>query len=272
MNYKPFLKKHTLTLAIAFIALQIAELDAQAGYFRFWRGEKLESIDHTVFKNRLNENLLPATGALFQQNSGLVAYQPYMFTSAHDIHYGLPSEVALLEYTDEATYAAYRATDAGKAYGDLHWNLFEKTKSGSLVPEAYLGMIQTNHAYAITAPNQSLWENGITDVRVYFRDSRFNEADYLKSIQTHIAFTSGFSPLAYFVLVDTNYVLEYVLWSNLESRTAAERTTDEVYNPATQQMETVYYDTLSEITAYPLVRKSIFPGRVIQEGSGILYK
>lgn len=233
---------------------------ANAAYYRFWRGEKLATINHSQFETLLNTRLLPGTARLFDRPSGLQQYMPFLFTANQNEGQGFPSEMALLEYNDEATYLTYRATEEGKQYGDLHWEMFEKTRSGSLVPQPYQQAVELEKAY-IVKPGLE-WNKGLVFVRVYLRDHRFSDTEYLNSIQEHIDFNMNVStsprnpegPEAFILLVAQNYVVEYIQWKSQDLANAAEETAVDHFDPATGQIETFVMDSLAEITAVPVIR------------------
>jgi len=203
------MKRRPLALAV-FLGLVVVGADAQAGYFRFWRGYKRADLTEQQLVDGLNARLLPATGALAQSDAHLTSYQPVVPEVAPQAQYGLPHEVALVEYQDEASYLKFRATPLGQAYGDMHWELFSKDLSKSAVPEPYVGVVATAKAYEVV--KAASWSQGKNDFRVYPRAEGLTDADYLAWVRSHIESVRASAPAGLIVLVDASYVLEYVSW------------------------------------------------------------
>ena len=133
-----------LFLILAGLSAQLSVHSAWADpYHRFWRGTKLAELSDDDFVNGLNQTFIPETiqtGA----TKGLFAYQPVLVQGNAHL---LPDEVALVSYRDEASYDAIRSTQEGQDYSALHWKYFDKSKSMSLVPEHYSGVLVFEHAY-----------------------------------------------------------------------------------------------------------------------------
>lgn len=93
-------------------------------YHRFWRGMKRADLSWTQFSTGLNQVFIPAT-VQTGSGKGMIAYQPVLAEGEQ----GLPDEIALVSYTDLATYNSLYSTDAGKAYQNLHWQYFDQATS-----------------------------------------------------------------------------------------------------------------------------------------------
>ncbi|HTL12973.1 MAG TPA: hypothetical protein VL588_10820 [Bdellovibrionota bacterium] len=200
--------KHRL-LAAAALSLFFAA-QAQAGYYRFWRGYKRADLSEQQLVDGLNARLIPATGALAQSDAHLTSYQPVVPEATLQARYGLPHEVALVEYQDEASYLKFRATPLGQAYGDMHWELFGKDVSKSAVPEKYVGTVTTGKAYEVV--ESADWNLTQNEFRVYPRAEGSTDGDYLAGVRAHVETVRAGGPAGLIVLVDPAYVLEYVGW------------------------------------------------------------
>jgi len=133
---------------------------SQAAYYRFWVGYKKEDVTQDHFQNGLNSSFFGETIRV-GKGKGLISYQPAIL----DGKGGKPSEVALVAYESVAKYNEIRNTPAGKAYGEMHWDYFDKTKSKSAVPEEFHGSLEDGHAYDLF-PDFSSWKNAKTFVKV----------------------------------------------------------------------------------------------------------
>lgn len=177
-------------------------------YHRFWRGAKRADLDWAQFQTGLNQVFIPATvrtGA----GKGMTAYEPVLLEGVK----GLPDEIALVSYADQAAYNALYSTDAGKAYQNLHWDYFDRPNSHSLVPQAFTGSAEIDKAYDLH-PQYSGWMENTTTVLAYFRKQDEVSADFLKRAQDHLARAFSTDPksgiLDRAVLISQDYWLEYV--------------------------------------------------------------
>jgi hypothetical protein len=136
----------------------------EASFNRFWIGYKLKNLSTPAFLNNLNNRLLPDLIKL-AAGKGLVSYSPYVSPMSIE---GVPDEIALITYQDEAIYTKIRSTPTGKAYGDLHWELFQRDLSKSTVSEQYLGHFEEGKAYELDSKFED-WQKGTTYVSVYRR-------------------------------------------------------------------------------------------------------
>lgn len=192
------------------VALLLSQSFAHAApYYRFWRGWKLDTLSDSGFQMGLNSSLIPATiqvGA----GKGLIGYLPFLPTISKNKF--VPDELALVIYSDEASYRQIRSTKAGQAYADLHWQFFDQSKgSKSLVPEPYIGNIENEKSYDILQSNAD-WKKGhvIFTTSVIKGDFR----PYLNSMK-HEFSRKGLA--SHVVLVQGKLLYEYQLWKDRAS-------------------------------------------------------
>lgn len=193
-----------------FLVILVLTLQTNANaapFYRFWRGWKIDNLSRVQFQNGLNTGFLSTTVQV-GQGKGLVGYLPVLLPETNPA-LQLPDEMALVIYSNEASYQAIRNTPEGKAYSDLHWTLFDKNKgSKSLQPEAYQGRTESEHAYDILQSNAD-WKQG----HVVFITSQI-KADIRPYLNT---MATGFSKrglLSYLILIQGNILYEYQLWKD----------------------------------------------------------
>ncbi len=257
-----------LTSIALSITLSIVASSAEASFFRFWRGSRIPGLSSTQFQMGLNQSLLPATGRLAGTEARLRSYQPVLLPP-ESISAGFPDEVALVEYESEASYKAFRSTAAGQAYGDLHWNFFDKDHSGSLVPEQYRGVIEFEHAYDAVGTEVN-WYHGIATFRVFQRSAGFSDEEFKSSIRSHIEHLLDHQVKGLLLLATQQYVMEYALWENTENQELADATT--TLNRNGRAGPDVVDDELVEITSRTVMNTLLQCGRQIEYGMGLRYR
>jgi hypothetical protein len=193
----------TLSLLI-FGAANLAHADT---YHRFWRGMKSSNLNWAQFETGLNQVFIPAT-VQTGSGKGMIGYEPVLFEGSH----GLPDEIALVSYSDKATYDSLYSTAAGKAYQNLHWSYFDQSSSHSLVPQPYVGAVDLEQAYDLV-PSYDEWMKNTTTVAVFFRAPQEVSTDYLKRAQEHIdhdlASDAQNGVFDRVILISGNYWIEY---------------------------------------------------------------
>jgi len=194
---------------IAVVALAAGIESAQAAtYHRFWRGTKLATLSAGEFIQGLNQVFIPAT---VQTGAGkrMIAYEPILTAGIEN----LPDEVALVSYENKATYDSLYATDAGKAYQNLHWQYFDRSSSHSLTPCPYIGKVEIEQAYDLH-PEYADWRKNQTTVAVFLRRSDESDPAYLVRVAEHLNADLIRDPkdgvLDRTILVAQSYWLEYV--------------------------------------------------------------
>lgn len=195
---------------------------ADEGFVRFWRGVPLERFSTDEFKDGLNRIFVPDTWRLAETSAKLRSYQPVLLPQSFISTPHLPLEVALVHYASESDYRAYRATPAGEAYSNLHWDYFAKEQSKSVVAEKFEGKIEFEHAYQLAGlPTNA--QNVVPTFRASLRAAGQSDEAYLQSVGSHVLSVKNQQPTSYFILASQDYVLEYIGWSSLEDRERAPR-------------------------------------------------
>lgn len=255
---------HFLTILTG--ALSLGASSADASYYRFWRGMMRSDLTIEAFITGLNQRLLPATGALTYTEARLRSYQPVM-PSLHLMgRLNLPTEVALVEYETIEGYQSFRSTDAGRAYGDLHWEFFNKDRSKSAVPEVYTGRAEFGKSYDLVG-GQGRWRLGGGYFRVFARSHGFDERDYLESIRSHINHVMSTRPIGFILLVDETYVMEYVQWKSPSGHEQVNRTIIDSRHSRSH----IILDDLAEVTGQMLMDQQTVPSTSIGFGRSLLF-
>lgn len=225
---------------------------AQAAYVRIWRGHQKAELSTAAFVQGMNHALLPATGELAHGQARLQSYLPVILPEELK-EAGLPAEVALLSYESEEAYRAYRATPEGIHYGNMHWDLFDRATSGSLVPTPYAGSVAFEQAYEVAGQDPT-WSQGEAFFRVLKREPGLSDPEFLAVITTRIESTRRGNPISYYVVVARDYALEYLNTEAKTSDTSALTSTFETALP--------FNKTLAVGTGvrYPVTVDPAFPG------------
>lgn len=194
------------------LLISVFSASAEATYYRFWRGKKLPAMSSGQFLSDLNEKLLPATGELMTSPAQLRSYHPVTPNQNLTARFDLPDEFALLEYESKEAYQAYRSTAEGKAYGDLHWLMFDKNNSKSLEPAPYQGTVALEQAYDLYGRGAD-WEQGVAYIRIYQRQLGISDEEFLEKVRHYFDYLHRSQATAVVALISQNQVLEYSLWS-----------------------------------------------------------
>ncbi len=196
----------TLTLMMPALA------QASAPYYRFWQGWKLDTIENGAFLDGLNKTFIMST-VQTGSDKGLIAYLPFVMNLADkrppELASVLPEEIALVVYRSQKEYKDLFATEEGKRYSALHWNYFERSKSKSLVPEAFPKGSQSamGHAYDLLQ-SEADWQTGRPSVEGLASGGQVDA--YLEALKSH---SKRIGLDAAVVLIAEGYRLEYLLWS-----------------------------------------------------------
>lgn len=96
-----------------------------SGELRIWLGWRKPDVQAggsgwDAFMRQLRQRFIPATWRVMPR-FGLTAYVPSVLRPQGD---GLPDEVALLAYTSRPAYAAHKQDPLGKAYSEMHDEVF----------------------------------------------------------------------------------------------------------------------------------------------------
>ncbi len=210
------------TLAFTFLLIftQLALAASDAGYFRVWQGFKLPHLSNSAFNNSL-PSFMNTTVSLYGEvlNQYLVAVPP---SYKPDF---IPDEFALIALTDETSYREIRATPEGQAYGESHWQLFDKSISKSLplsvdIPDT----LESNQSYnLISEPTD--WTKGVTTFYLGLRKSNLPANLFLKYLSDHVQLATLFlKPMGlrgYIVIANDNYEAAYMNWESEEAMNQA---------------------------------------------------
>ena len=196
-----------IIILLAMTLLSVA--DTQASYFRFWRGYMQEEMTSQEFTRALNSKMLPETGKLASTSAQLLSYHPVMPTLKNISRYDLPHEMALVEYESQESYNTYRNTRNGRAYSDLHWDVFSRGTSKSAVPETFRGALEFGKSYQIVTAANS-WNNYDVTFNIYVRKAGVSDSEYALALRGHLEKQKKPRPAGLIVLIDRNYMLEFV--------------------------------------------------------------
>ncbi|MEK6774531.1 MAG: phospholipase D-like domain-containing protein [Bdellovibrionota bacterium] len=178
--------------------------------FRFWRGFKQDDVTASDLITKINARLIPETIRVGGKR-GLTAYIPAFLPLQRPA--GQPDEIALIAYTNEDTYNAIRSTKTGRAYGPLHFETgaFSKDTSKSVLLSQYEGVLPVDAASGFILGDQNTdWQKGFTILRVVSNAANDGKT-HMDLLQKNGA---SFGLNAAAIVVDPNYILEYLNFSN----------------------------------------------------------
>ena len=161
---------------------------------RVWRGFRAQDFVHNRpgFEDKVRRIFVPQTA---QQMTplGLCAYFPALLpdsfdASANDVHLKIPDEIALVVYPSfEAYKNAIDNTTAGRAYGLLHWPVFNSQSkatdpvrippSKSDYPLPWVDAWQWDRSYSLL-DNPLNWRHGVTELLVARPKPELLEQDF----------------------------------------------------------------------------------------------
>lgn len=116
-------------------------------YHRFWHGYQRPDLKTADFETKLNDEFFPLYPPSVEY--GLVAYNPVLPVRTNPTD---PAEWALVTYSSKDQYEKFKLTELGRQSAAAHWDVFDKTKSRSIVIEEYKGKAETDHAYITNLP------------------------------------------------------------------------------------------------------------------------
>lgn len=193
-----------------------------APYYRFWRGFKRSDMSSHEFKSELAKHFMPATVEI-NKGKGLLSY---LVTIPPRSHAGIPDELALVRYESEEAYKRQRATPEGQAYGEMHWEVFEKEISKSLVPSVYQAgeLLKLETAYDMLGKEVD-WQKGYSTVYIGLRKSTIEREDFIDGIRKHVVdVTNALKSQGlqgYIVLMTSEYEIAYMNWPSQAVATSA---------------------------------------------------
>lgn len=243
-------------LAPLMIAASIASAAPTAGYYRVWQGFKRSSVTTEKF----NDNL-PAfmnwTVSLYGEtlNQYIVGMPPVEKPSF------IPDEFALIALSDEASYKKIRATTEGQAYGEAHWQIFEKetSKSAPLNISIPAALVPGQSYDMIGTPVN--WNGGYTVFFIGVRRSDVSVENFLSHLAEHVIFvTETFRPMGltgYIAIANENYEVAYMNW---ESKEAADAAFDTMLGDAVRKDAEAMMTFLQFTELKPFNGSTVIPG------------
>ncbi len=192
---------------------------ASAPLYRFWRGFEKPGVEN--FHQILGDRFIPAAPETHAKN-GLEAY--LVVTPKEDHSDVIPDEYALVVYESQEAYQKAKATPEGVAYADMHWEIFEKETSASLVPINYSALshkrIELNKAYDILALPVD-WQRGYSTFYVGIKRPHISPGQFSDRLTNHVAdVISAFSSQglnAYVMMASDRYEIAYQNWTSKDA-------------------------------------------------------
>ena len=188
-----------------------------ARYFRVWQGFKKPGMSDQDFRARLPE-FMSATVTLYH-GRGLDNYLVAVPPAGHPAF--IPDEFALVAFDSEKSYQAVRATPAGQAYGEKHWEIFDKQVSKSTPFLAYAEPLPStlvpNTSYDVIGTPID-WAGGYTVFYLGLRKPEISAEQFLRDLAVHVGFVAGkLTPLGlkgYIIIANPDYEVAYMNWSS----------------------------------------------------------
>lgn len=194
-----------------------------AGYYRMWQGFKKPAFSSEEFREKL-PNFMNGTVRVYGNllNNYLVALPP---ASKPDF---IPDEFALVALGSEQDYRQVRNTPEGKEYGESHWQLFAREKSGSAPISNFFpeepSSLQSNKAYDLMGAAVD-WKKGHTTFFLGLRKDSLTKAEFLNRLSQHVKLAANsFRSVGlkgYLVIANENYEAAYMNWESKEAMQAA---------------------------------------------------
>ena len=231
--------KFTIALAL----LITSQTVLAAPYYRFWRGSKLPQMPEQSYLATMAKDFLPLAPKLFPHLQSYLVAVPATGLGV--------DEVALLAYTNEEDYVRGRATAEGRAYGDAHWDIFERQNSVSLVPETLVGKLTSNKAYDLLKTDLN-WGKGHTTFFIGKKKSSISTQQFSTGLDAHVrTVRQGFVPMGlkgYVILVTEDREYALMNWESEAKASKAFSTKfgNNVSTEASQLMETLQWSPLTK--------------------------
>lgn len=211
---------------IIIVSTLLMSIMAHANYFRLWRGEPKKEISYAQFQDGLNSIFVPATENLKHSIARLKSYHPFLLNEAMSKSEEIPTEIALVEYESENSYKSFRTSPEGVRYGNLHWDYFNKEKSKSLVPVAFIGQeIEFESAYSFTRSSTLSFASAYTFIQIIKRTESFSDYEWKECIRGHLDFISYQNVVSVIFLATKDYYVEYTLWNSVNDKEESDRNT-----------------------------------------------
>lgn len=228
--------KHCLLLSVVFGLLSFpafalpGSTSSEMPFCRFWRGFRKEGASSEEFRKRLANEFMPAT-VQTPGKFGLCAYLVVVPPADHPAH--IPDEIALVMYASEAGYRKMNADPEGKRYQESHWDVFQRGTSGSLVPQAFPGIVselpQKGLAFDLIGKSAD-WQAGYTLFTLEFRRPELGPVDFPGKLARHLgSVRAAFSSRGLqgcLVLMTDAYVMSFMNWESRAAMDAAFASSD----------------------------------------------
>ena len=183
--------------------------------YRVFRGVRRSDVAPEVFLKDLDNRFIPAAPKTHSKN-GLVAYLPAI--PPLNIPTGIPDEFAIVMYESPDVYQHARNTPEGKAYGDMHWEIFDRDKSKSVTAvslESTNGQMVADTGYDVLQ-RPTDWQKGHSTFFVGLRLDSVPPSEFLPRLTQHVhrvKNTFGSMGLEGYIVVATeNYEVAFMNW------------------------------------------------------------
>ena len=235
-------------------------LETGVPIYRVFRGMKRADVAKDAFYEDLATRFIPAAPKT-HGGKGLVAYLPAVAPATAPA--GTPDEIAIVVYASEAVYQERRATPEGKAYGDMHWELFDRPASKS---DTAVGWTKNGPALAPNVPVDMFeaptdWQCGHSVVYVGQRKKDVAPAAFLAKLSQHVARNKAtFGPLGmrgYVVVASED---REIAWTNWSSKGAMTRAFASEAGKAAVAFGGAFLDTVQWTDAAPF-KGAVAPGQ-----------
>lgn len=198
-------------------------LETGVPIYRVFRGVKRAEVTPETFLKDLGDRFIPAAPRT-HGGKGLVAYLPAVPPAAAPT--GTPNEIAIVVYASEAVYQERRNTPEGKAYGDMHWELFDRpgTKSDTAIGWSKNGPALKAHVPVDMLEAATDWQCGHAVVYIGQRRTALTPVDFLARLSRHVALAKEkLTPLGmkgYIVAANDD---QEIAWTSWKSKAAMAR-------------------------------------------------
>lgn len=260
-SFKTISKIISLLIVTSLFASQETQAST-AQYFRAWQGFQRSDLSSTQFLKQLPA-FMKKTVAIYDGrglNNYIVTLPPAQKPSF------IPDELALVALESEADYQQVRSTPEGKAYGESHWQIFDRERSASAPMVDYWKVRPTqlvsNSSYDMTGDPID-WNDGVTMVFVGTKKNGISSRDFLQRLNHHVQAASralsNKGLRGYIFIANDNYEVAYMNWSSKTAHDKAGQTSvaKKVFAEAGALMDTLMY-----IEAQPFVAgSSVAPGQ-----------
>ncbi|RCK81438.1 MAG: hypothetical protein OZSIB_2307 [Candidatus Ozemobacter sibiricus] len=181
-----------------------------------WRGFRRAGLDLPTFRRHLATRFIPAT-VKTPGRFGLQACLVVMPLNGGE--QGLPDEISLVAYRSSQLYRQMNATPEGKAYQDSQWELFDRSASLSLVPQAFTGRLPTAWARGLAYDLLGKpvdWSSGHTVFYLGRRHPHLPPDTFMARLHRHLAEVRRTLPAwgldGYLTLLTGDYHYAFLHW------------------------------------------------------------